>query len=153
LGRQNKIEWHFRIKNKTVPKSNNIREAITVVTKIVIAKILQAALLLLMLASVLGFLTFANVYGFFLASLTALIAWGLFKKMAWAYFAAAVWGLACYQLAKQGYEFQAIKHKVMLLGVVVIPVAIFLHEMRNYFMPQPAQKSVTNSTSNEDLPQ
>jgi uncharacterized membrane protein YhfC len=119
---------------------------------IVIAKVLHSALLLLFAVAVVGFLSFANSYGAFLAAVTTLIAWGAFKKRRWAYFAAAAWGLACYQLAKQGYEFQAIKHYVMVLGVVIIPVALFLHETLGKPQNADAQKSVTNAANGRDLP-
>lgn len=122
-------------------------------SKIVIAaKILNGALLLLLIAAVAGFLFFANIYGVFLASITALLAWGVFKHNAKAYFAAAAWGLACYQLAKQGYEFQSIKHQVMLLGVAVIPIALFLHEVLGRQQDKNAQKSITDSANDKNIP-
>jgi hypothetical protein len=101
-----------------------------------VAQLLNTILLMLLLASVAGFFSFANIYGAFLACVTALIAWGVFKHNRWGYFSAAAWGLACYQLAKQGYEFQAIKRHVMILGMCVIPVALFLHEVLVKVPPQ-----------------
>lgn len=122
-------------------------------SKIVIAaKILNGALLLLLVVAIAGFLSFANAYGVFLASITALLAWGIFKQNAKAYFAAAAWGLACYQLAKQGYEFQSIKHYAMMLGVTIIPVAIFLHEVLGRRQDKSAQKSANNSANDKNLP-
>lgn len=94
-----------------------------------VAKILHGLLMLLLLAAVFGFISFLNIYGFFLALVTALILVGVFKRARWGYFACAAWALACYQLAKQGYEFQSIKSWVMLAAFFVIPVAIFLHEI------------------------
>lgn len=120
---------------------------------LLVAHILNWLLLLLLLAAVAGFLSFGNVYGFFLASVTTLIAVGVYKNYALAYFAAAAWGLACYQLAKQGYEFQAVKHQVMTLGFIVIPVALFLHEMLAKRKPKNAQKSVTNEPDSRNMPQ
>ncbi|HWV15498.1 MAG TPA: hypothetical protein VN030_08695 [Cellvibrio sp.] len=117
---------------------------------ILVARILNAALLLLLVASVAGFLSFANAYGVFLASVTALLAWGVFKNNSKAYFATAVWGLACYQLAKQGYEFQALKRFVMMAGMLVIPIALFLHETLGK-QSKNAQKSDTHSTNDQDL--
>ena len=123
-------------------------------SKIMIAAtILKWVLLLLLSAAVVGFLSFANAYGIFLAAVTASLVWGIFNNNRWAYFAAAAWGLACYQLAKQGYEFQAIKHYVMVLGIVVIPVALFLHETLGKQQNASAQKSVTNSSNGADSPQ
>jgi len=117
-----------------------------------IAKILNWALLLLLCAAVAGFLWFQNAYGLFLASVTALIALGVYKNNALAYFAAAAWGLACYQLAKEGYEFQIIKHQVMTLGFIEIPVALFLHEILAKKKIKNAQKSVTNETNDPNMP-
>lgn len=118
-----------------------------------VAKVLNWALLLLLAASVVGFLSFKNVYGLFLASVTALIAFGIYKQKAIAYFSAAAWGLAAYQLAKQGYEFQDIKRYVMILGVIVIPVALFLHEVLAKDKNKNAQKSVKNETDSRNMPQ
>jgi hypothetical protein len=122
-------------------------------TKIIAtAKILNWVLLLLLIISVVGFITFKNVYGIFLASVTALIAFGVYKKNPLAYFSAAAWGLAAYQLAKEGYEFQAIKHEVMLVGILVIPVALFLHEVLGKPRKKSAQKGVKNETDSDNMP-
>ena len=118
-----------------------------------VAKVLNWALLLLLVASVVGFLSFKNVYGLFLGSVTALIAFGVYKHKAMAYFSAAAWGLAAYQLAKQGYEFQDIKRYVMILGIIVIPVALFLHEILAKDKNKNALKSVTNKTDSRNMPQ
>ncbi len=118
-----------------------------------VAKVLNWALLFLLAVSVVGFLSFKNVYGLFLASVTALIAFGVYKNKAMAYFSAAAWGLAAYQLAKQGYEFQDIKRYVMILGVIVIPVALFLHEVLAKDKNKNAQKSVKNETDSRNMPQ
>ncbi|RYY77192.1 MAG: hypothetical protein EOO52_06860 [Gammaproteobacteria bacterium] len=118
-----------------------------------IAKILNWILLSLLIASVIGFLTFKNVYGIFVASVTALIAFGVYKKNTFAYFSAAAWGLAAYQLAKEGYEFQAIKREVMVAGIFVIPVALFLHEVLGKPHKKSAQKSVKNEIDSDNMPQ
>lgn len=120
---------------------------------LVVAKILNWLMFFLLLAATVGFLTFQNLYGFFLASVTALIAIGVYKNYHLAYFAAAAWGLACYQLAKQDYEFASIKHLVMGLGFIVIPVALFLHEILGKRLNKNAQKSVTNTVNNDNMPQ
>lgn len=117
------------------------------------AKFLNWALLLLLVSSVVGFLSFQNAYGLFLASVTALIALGVYKNNAIAYFAAAAWGLGAYQLAKEGYEFQDIKRLVMMTGFVVIPVALFLHEILAKQKIKNAQKSVKNETDSRNMPQ
>jgi mannose/fructose/N-acetylgalactosamine-specific phosphotransferase system component IID len=118
-----------------------------------VAKVLNWALLILLAASVAGFLSFKNVYGLFLASVTALIAFGVYKHKAMAYFSAAAWGLAAYQLAKQGYEFQDIKRSAMILGIIVIPVALFLHEILAKDKNKNAHKSVKNETDSRNMPQ
>jgi len=118
-----------------------------------IAKFLNWVLLLLLVVSVVGFLSFKNEYGLFLASVTALIAFGVYKNNAIAYFAAAAWGLAAYQLAKEGYEFQSIKHYVMMTGFIVIPVALFLHEILARRSQKNAQKSVKNENDSRNMPQ
>lgn len=120
---------------------------------LVVAKILNWALLFLLAMSVAGFLSFQNAYGLFLASVTALIAFGVYKNNAFGYFAAAAWGLAAYQLAKEGYEFQQIKRYVMMTGFVVIPVALFLHEILAKRKDKNAQKSVKNETDSSNMPQ
>jgi len=118
---------------------------------LIIAKILNGALLLLLLASIGGFLSFANIYGVFLALVTGLLAWGVFENYGKAYFAAAAWGLACFQLAKQGYEFQAIKHYVMPVGMLIIPIAIFLHEILGKGRDERTRKSDTHEQNDRDL--
>jgi hypothetical protein len=95
---------------------------------LIVANVLNALLLIFLVTAVAGFISFLNIYGLFLAAVTLLISWGVFKHQRWGYFAAAAWGLACYQLAKQGYEFQSVKREVMIVGILVIPVALFLHE-------------------------
>lgn len=117
-----------------------------------IAHVLNLCLLALLLASVIGFASFANAYGAFLALVTAAIAWGVFKHQRWGYFAAAAWGLACYQLAKQGYEFQDIKRHVMILGFCVIPVALFLHEVLAKVPTKPASSDDQNDPSQGNMP-
>lgn len=117
-----------------------------------IAQLLRWALLIFLTLSVVGFLSFKNIYGLFLASVTALIAFGVYKNHALGYFAAAAWGLAAYQLAKQGYEFQALKRFAMTAGFVVIPVALFLHEVLARKRGSDAQKSVKNETDNRNMP-
>ena len=97
--------------------------------KIRIAVAINWLVLFIFVASVFGFLSFKNAYGLFLASVTAFIALGIFKRVNWGYFAAAPWGLACFQLAKQGYEFQTLKREVMTIGFILIPICVFLHEI------------------------
>jgi hypothetical protein len=95
---------------------------------LVIAKSLNVLLLAILLLATLGFISFANAYGAFWAAVTLVIAGGVFKCQRWGYFASAAWALACYQLAKQEYEFESIKSWVMLAGFLVIGLSIYLHE-------------------------
>lgn len=96
---------------------------------LVIAKTLNVLLLALLLSATVGFASFANAYGVFWALVTLVIAGGVFRYQRWGYFACAAWALACYQLAKQEYEFEAIKSWVMLAGFLVVAVSIYLHEV------------------------
>ncbi|MFC3114456.1 hypothetical protein [Cellvibrio fontiphilus] len=120
---------------------------------LIVAKLLNVILLLILIAAVCGFISFANVYGLFLAVVTALIAWGVYQHKRWGYFAAAAWALACYQLSKQGYEFQAIKRQVMILGFVLIPVALFLHETLGKAASKSAQNNGKNDEINRNMPE
>jgi UPF0716 family protein affecting phage T7 exclusion len=93
------------------------------------ALLLHYSVIALFLVSIATFTTFGHLVGYFLTLVAAIITFGLWKKSRWGYFAAAVFGLACFQLAKQGYQFQTMKREVMVLGVLMIPVAVFLHEV------------------------
>lgn len=117
-----------------------------------IAKRLNFILLAILLAACTGFISSMNLYGFFLALVTALIAFGCVKHNRWAYFGAAAWGLACFQLAKQGLEFEAIKRYVMVLGIAVIPLALFLHEMLAKPARNSAQISGNQDTDERNMP-
>lgn len=119
---------------------------------LIVANVLNAFLLIVLVASVAGFISFLNIYGLFLAGITAIIAWSVFKHQRWGYFAAAAWALACYQLAKQGYEFQSIKRHVMILGFVLIPVALFLHEILGKAAAKVAQNNGKESDDDPKMP-
>ncbi len=119
---------------------------------LIVSNVLNGLLLIVLVASVAGFISFLNIYGVFLASVTAAIAWGVFKQQRWGYFAAAAWALACYQLAKQGYEFQSIKRHVMILGFVLIPLALFLHETLGKATAKSAQKNGKKSDDDSKMP-
>lgn len=108
-------------------------------------RFLEIFLLLILTVSLTGFLSFMNAYGFFLALVTAVILYGVYRRQRWGYFAAAAWGLACYQLAKQGYEFADVKRQVMVSGILVILIAIILHE-------KIGRKSRETADSNNDQP-
>lgn len=119
---------------------------------LIVANILNSLLLIILVASVVGFISFFNIYGLFLAGVTVTIAWGVFRHQRWGYFAAAAWALACYQLAKQGYEFQSIKRHVMILGFSLIPVALFLHETLGKAAAQVAQNNGKESDDGPKMP-
>jgi hypothetical protein len=118
----------------------------------IVANVLNVALLIILVASITGFISFLNIYGLFLASVTAVITWGVFKQQRWGYFAAAAWALACYQLAKQGYEFQSIKRHVMMLGFALIPLALFLHETLGKATAKSAQNNGKQSDDSRKMP-
>lgn len=119
---------------------------------IIVANILNIFLLIVLVGATVGFISFLNIYGLFLACVTAVIAWSVFKHQRWGYFAAAAWALACYQLAKQGYEFQSIKRHVMILGFVLIPVALFLHEILGKAAAKSAQNNGKESDDGPKMP-
>ena len=109
----------------------------------VVTKVLNVLLQLILLTSLMGFLSFANFYCVFLAAVTGVIQYGVNRQQRWAYFACAAWALACYQLAKLGYEFESVKRWVMLIGFLVIGLAIYLHETLG-------KKAATNNTRESD---
>lgn len=119
---------------------------------LIVANVLNGLLLIVLIAAIAGFISFLNIYGLFLACVTAVIAWGVFKHLRWGYFAAAAWALACYQLAKQGYEFQSIKRHVMMLGFALIPVALFLHETLGKANAKSAQNNGKESDDDPKMP-
>lgn len=119
---------------------------------LIVSNVLNLFLLIVLLASVAGFISFFNIYGLFLACVTAVIAWGVFKHQRWGYFAAAAWALACFQLAKQGYEFQSIKRHVMILGFTLIPIALFLHETLGKAAAKTAQNHGKKTQDDSKMP-
>lgn len=118
----------------------------------IVARVLNWLLLLVFFVAIAGFISFANAYGFFLAAVTAVIAWFCYKHNHWGYFAAAAWALACYQLAKQGYEFQSIKRHVMTAGFILIPIALFLHETLGKAVAKTAQNDSNPDRRDPKMP-
>ncbi|WP_341936670.1 hypothetical protein [Marinimicrobium sp. C2-29] len=94
--------------------------------------VIQRSLNTLMMVSLvlvgLVFVTNTTGYGLLLGPIAWVIAVGVFRHFRWAYFAAAVWALACYQLAKEGLEFELLKRAVMVLSIPLVVLAIYLHE-------------------------
>lgn len=98
-------------------------------TKLRIAHFLNALLLLWLLASAGVLAAELKVQTVFAAVLTLVIVVFVFKRVRWGYFAAAAWGLACYQLAKEGLALEPVKRAAMLGGFSVVVVALYLHEV------------------------
>ena len=120
---------------------------------LVFARVLNWLLLVIMLAVVPQFIAQFSLYGFFLALVSCVLALGIFLHKRWAYFGAAAWGLAWFQLAKQGLEFVNFKHEAMTLGVLVIPVALFLNEKIAKKSTNEAQVKDENDSSGRNMPQ
>lgn len=119
---------------------------------IIVANVLNVLVLIILVAATAGFISFFNIYGLFLACVTAAITWGVYRQQRWGYFATAAWALACYQLAKQGYEFQSIKRHVMMVGFALIPVALFLHETLGKATAKSAQNNGKESDDSPKMP-
>ena len=85
--------------------------------------------LLLLVGSLVSFVQLMNPFGFFMALVNFAIAFAVWKKNRWGYFALAAFGLACFQLAKQELAFLDVKRYAMTLGFLIIPIAVFLHEV------------------------
>lgn len=119
---------------------------------LIVAHLLNGLLIAILVLATFGFVSFGNLYGLFLALVSSLIAFGVYKRNRWAYFSAAAWGLACYQLAKQGYEFQSIKRYAMVIGIFLVPVALFLHEVLAKKPQQNAQNHSSDSNDKNSMP-
>lgn len=98
------------------------------VKKPVVQRGLNGLLMLSLLAFSLVFLVYTRDYGLLLAPLAWAITFGVFKHNRWAYFASAAWALACYQLSKEGLEFDGIRRAVMVLSIPLVVLSIYLHE-------------------------
>ncbi|UZJ43955.1 hypothetical protein OOT55_15020 [Marinimicrobium sp. C6131] len=90
---------------------------------------LNGLLILCLLAAGAVFLGYSTGYGMLLAPVGWAIALGIFRRWRWAYFASAVWALACYQLAKEGLEFEVLKRVVMIFSIPLVVLSIYLHEV------------------------
>lgn len=93
-----------------------------------VQRVLNVVLIISLLAMSSAFLGYSSGYGLFLAPIAWAIAVGVFKHIRWGYFAAAVWGLGCYQLAKEGLDFEPVKRSVMVLSIPLVVLSIYLHE-------------------------
>lgn len=89
---------------------------------------LNVLLVLSLLAAGVAFLFHTRSYGLMLAPVAAVIAFGVLVRYRWAYFASGVWCLACYQLAKEGLEFELLKRSVMIVSIPLVALSIYLHE-------------------------
>lgn len=65
----------------------------------------------------------------FAAAVTLVLLVLILRRQRWGYFAAAAWGLACYQLAKEGLMFADVKSLAMVGGMAAVVVSIILHEI------------------------
>ncbi len=90
---------------------------------------LNILLILCLVVAGLVFVGYSTGYGMLLAPVGWAVALGLFRRWRWAYFASAAWALACYQLAKEGLEFELLKRAVMMLSVPLVVLSIYLHEV------------------------
>lgn len=90
---------------------------------------LNVLLILCLLIAGSVFLGYTTGYGMLLAPVGWAVALGVFLRWRWAYFASAVWALACYQLAKEGLDFELLKRVVMMLSVPLVVLSIYLHEV------------------------
>lgn len=86
----------------------------------------------LLLVSLVGlsllFLAYTSGYGLLLAPIAWVIAFFVFRQNRWGYFCAAVWSLACYQLAKEGLDFELVRRIVMMLSIPLVVLSVYLHE-------------------------
>ncbi|MGD8175185.1 hypothetical protein [Marinimicrobium sp. ARAG 43.8] len=89
---------------------------------------LNGLLILCLLGAGVLFIGRSSGYGILLAPLGWMLAVLVFRQWRWAYFGSAVWALACYQLAKEGLEFEWVKRTVMSLSFPLVVLAIYLHE-------------------------
>ncbi|WP_041524294.1 hypothetical protein [Gilvimarinus agarilyticus] len=94
-----------------------------------IPPLLNALLLLWLVASAGVLASELELATVFAAALTLVIAVFVWRRQRWGYFAAAAWGLACYQLAKEGLALEQVKRAAMLGGFFVVPTALYLHEI------------------------
>lgn len=89
---------------------------------------LNIFLVLSLVAAGVAFVFHTSGYGLLLAPVAAVIAVGVLLRHRWAYFASGVWCLACYQLAKEGLEFELLKRVVMSASIPLVVLSIYLHE-------------------------
>ena len=93
------------------------------------ALIVNYLVLILLIGSLVSFIQQMNPFGFFMALVNFAIAFAVWKNNRWGYFALAAFGLACFQLAKQELAFLDVKRYAMTFGFLIIPIAVFLHEV------------------------
>jgi len=120
---------------------------------VVLARLLNWVLVLILAAVALVFFTYTSLYGVLLALVTLMIAGGVLVCNRWAYFCAAAWGLAWFQLAKQDLEFVEFKRQAMILGILVIPLALFLHEKLGKKSRKEALNAGENDSKGRNMPE
>lgn len=72
------------------------------------------------------FFSLNDLSGYLVATVALITAGFIQTRRMWSYFAAGVLGVACFQLAKLGFEFSFEPRVSMMAGALVIPLAIFL---------------------------
>jgi mannose/fructose/N-acetylgalactosamine-specific phosphotransferase system component IIC len=85
--------------------------------------------LLVVVLALLGvsFLVVTHGYGPWLGLAALPIAAAVFFRQRWGYFASAVWALAGYQLARQGFLVE-VERLAMVLVIPLVALSIYLHE-------------------------
>lgn len=85
-------------------------------------------LILMLVLLGISFVFLLTFYSLALAVVAFALAIGVYRRNRWAYFASAVWALACYQLAKEGLALDEYKRALMVLCIPLVVLSIYLHE-------------------------
>jgi len=94
----------------------------------VLAHVINTVLIVWLLLACVYFAALWTPNGWFAAVVSAVLAVLVTLKRRWGYFATAVWGLACYQLAKEGLMLMDVKRLAMISGIITVVAALYLHE-------------------------
>ncbi len=89
---------------------------------------LNALLLAILVLSAGSFFWLGEGYDPWLALAALSMSVGVALHNRWTYFAAAVWGLAVYQLAREGLALEFAPRPLMVLGLVTVALSLYLHE-------------------------
>lgn len=91
--------------------------------------VLNTALVLWLVLACLYLAAVLTLQSVFAATVTLVLLVLVLRRERWGYFAVAAWGLACYQLAKEGLMFADVKRLAMLGGMATVVISIVLHEI------------------------